>query len=279
MSIVKEKYSSNRVNLIYQMLCNEAEQAQPKEYDVRVDELKVVSRTSDPERFFQHEDFILPDTRYVTVCLYDGGSRRCTRYVLLLKEEESATKGALDGIEHTMGEKLQQERRQWQYELLQKENEDLKARLADAEEYQEQLQDTVRQMQGEKSSTTNKITETVLNFAGLYFSKNPQVLGGIPLLSDLVNSGSTPPQPQQSTETASYSKQESGDAGNIKPTEQNTTTLRKTLILLFPELYAEKVERIIQYLYVNNELADQLLRILQQACPDEEEEDETELAA
>ncbi|WP_142683023.1 hypothetical protein [Chitinophaga polysaccharea] len=280
MSIVKEKYGSNRVNLIYQILCNEAEQGQPKEYDVRIDELKVISRTSDPERFFQHEDFIQPETRCITICLYDGSSRRCTRYVLLLKEEEQTIKGTLDGIEHTINEKLQQERKQWEYEQLKGENEELKRQLDEAEEYQEQLQDTIQKLQTEKGTTTNKITDTLLNLAGLYLAKNPQALSGIPLLGDMIKPGNMPPQEHYGS--ASYSKQERNppdfDAGNgtRKPKEQDVAALRSILDAFFAMPQVEKVEHIIHYLYCNNGLADELLQMLQKADTVQGEEGEVD---
>ena len=51
MSIVKEKYHANRINLLYQMLLNDKEQGQLREYDIKVDDLKVVQRTNDHEHF------------------------------------------------------------------------------------------------------------------------------------------------------------------------------------------------------------------------------------
>ena len=39
MSMVNEKYNANRINLLYQMLLNDKEQGQPREYDIKVDDL------------------------------------------------------------------------------------------------------------------------------------------------------------------------------------------------------------------------------------------------
>ena len=113
MALAKEVYSANRVNLIYQLLKNEADNGTPKEYDVKVDELKVVSRTNDPERFYSHEEFVLPETRNITINIYDSKSHRCTRYILLLREEEPS-KQELSGIEKSINTKMLQERKKWE---------------------------------------------------------------------------------------------------------------------------------------------------------------------
>lgn len=275
MAIINEKYSTSRINMIYQMLRNEAEQGQPKEYDISVDELKVISRSNDPERFFQHEDFVQPETRNITICLYDGSSRRCTRYVLLMKEEPVA-KNALDGIEHTINEKLQQERRQWEYEQLRTENQELKQQIEDAEEYQDGLLQTIKQLEEQKGTTSSRITETILNLAGMYFAKNPQVLNGIPVLGELASSGSFSSQASQGT--ATYSKQDPSPdfAGNgtRKPEEKDVAALRSVLGAFFTIEQVEKVEQIIHYLYCNDHLADELLQMFQKADARQDEEGE-----
>lgn len=278
MSIVKEKYSPTRVNLIYQLLQDAVEEGQPKEYDIRVDELKVVSRTADPERFHLHEDYVQPDSRNITICLYDGSSRRCTRYVLLMREEEDSNKNVLDGVEQTITEKLQQEKRQWQYEQLQKENEALQQQIAEAEEYAGELQERIQLLETEKNNSSNRITETLVSLAGVYLSKHPNALNGIPLLGDLVNTDT----PQQlaghpPAANASFKKQEPAPTGSKPPefagkvTVEHIEALRRALIPFFSDHYLPKVEDILNYLYRNNAYIDQLL----DSAGEEEEPDVT----
>ena len=145
MALAKEMYSANRVNLIYQLLKNEADNGTPKEYDVKVDELKVVSRTNDPERFYSHEEFVLPETRNITINIYDSKSHRCTRYILLLREEEPS-KQELSGIEKSINTKMLQERKKWEYDQLKKEYDDLKEQLDESEEYADALKTKIDQV-------------------------------------------------------------------------------------------------------------------------------------
>lgn len=98
MAILKEKYAGSKINLLYQLLQSDYEDGRPREYDISVDDLKVVRRTTDPEKFFTHEDFVSGETKYITIILYEGTSKRNTRHVYYLKEgaeEEKATLSAL----------------------------------------------------------------------------------------------------------------------------------------------------------------------------------------
>lgn len=277
MSIVKEKYSPNRVNLIHQILVSEADVGKPKEYDIRIDELKVVSRTADPERFFTHEDFVQADTRSITVCLYDGASRRCTRYVLLLREEDTKHKSALAGIENTITEKLAQEKSRWQYEQVLKENEALKAQLEEAEEYGDELEQRIQQMEAEKNTSTNRITETLVGLAGAYISKNPDALNGIPLLGALAGSGTAASATQTTSQThgeeygASFSKVERRGAERQDgvpqgpPTIENREELRRALLPFFTDEQIPKVEGVMAHFVASPNTIDEVLYLFQQA--------------
>ncbi len=194
MSIVIEKYTANRVNLLHQMLVNDAEQGQPRDYEIKVDDLKVVQRTDDPERFHQHEEFVQPDTQCITISIFDGGSRRCAKYQLYLGDTRPNLKEAtLSGIEDTIQEKITAERRQWEYEQIKKEKEDLEKQLAEAEEYAEDLEKALKATREEFDALKQKrvgMAEMnagkMLGFAADYLVKNQSSLvKKMPLLSGL----------------------------------------------------------------------------------------------
>jgi uncharacterized phage-like protein YoqJ len=89
MSNDRIKYSEEKINLIYKMLIKEKEAGNIKEYDIRVDGLKVISRTSNPDRFMTYKEYILPDTEAIRVNIYDGKSNRCSHYTYTLLDEIS----------------------------------------------------------------------------------------------------------------------------------------------------------------------------------------------
>lgn len=275
MSVIKDKYSDTKINLIYQMLLGEKEAGNLKEYDIRIDDLKVVSRTSDPERFFAHEDFIQENTRNVTVCLYDGASRRCTRYMLLLSEEDPQHQ-TLSGIERTISEKIVLERDKWEFEQLKTRYEEQTQQLRESEEYHGQLQERIRELEAEKASRPNKITDTIIGLAGMYLSKNPNALNGIPIIGGLLG-GAEPSEKvasDTSTETsaseveATFSAMKAEDepvyTGTI--TEADTARFFKALIPLFPEQHREKVSVINRYLFHNHHLVNEIHDLLADAA-------------
>ena len=182
MAIVKEKYSGAKINLLYQLLQADAEDGRPREYDITVDDLKVVRRTTDPEKFFSHEDFIREDTRYLTISLYEGSSKRNTRYVYYLKEGVEEEKATLSGIEQSMTEKMQQQRRLWDYELLQKENEQLKGELEEQEEYIEKLEKVLDEEKGKKASIKDNWGEVFSMALEGMVRRNTHLLNGIPMI-------------------------------------------------------------------------------------------------
>jgi hypothetical protein len=241
MSIVKEKYSSNRINLLHQMLLNDAEQGNPRNYDIKVDELKVVQRTDDPERFFLHEEFVQPETACITVNIYDGSSRRCTKYQLYFGDVHSgASTSTLSGIENTIKEKIGSERMQWEYEQIKKEKGALENKIGEAEEYIEELQEKLSAVHHELETLKNKRVSLaemnagkLIGFATDYLVKNhPAITRKIPILSglsglltgdeeegdSLIGIGND----NETVPSASFSKKEPAD-----PTKYDATTERK----------------------------------------------------
>lgn len=192
MSIVKEKYSSNRINMLHQILVNDHEQGYPRDFDIKVDELKVVQRTNDPERFFLHEEFVQPETACITINIYDGSSRRCTKYQLYFGEVQNNAV-TLSGIENTIQEKIGVERKNWEYDQLKKEKEDQAKQLADAEEYIDQLEERLSSVKAEYEEVKSKrvgMAEMnagrLIGFATEYIVKNhPAITRKLPLLSGL----------------------------------------------------------------------------------------------
>lgn len=184
MAIVKEKYAAPKINLLYQLLQGDAEEGRPREYDIAVDDLKVVRRTTDPERFFAHEDFIREDTRSVTITLYEGTSKRNTRYIYYLRDGEADDRGSLAGIEQSVNEKMQRERQQWNYELLQKENEELKSDIEEQEKYIEELQVALNEERNKKASIKSNWGEVFSIALEGMVRRNTHLLGNIPMIGE-----------------------------------------------------------------------------------------------
>lgn len=159
MSIIKSNYSSGKITLLRQLLENNAEAGTPSDYEIRVDGMKVVPRTNNPELFDNHEDFVNQDTAEITVIIYDGNSRRSTRHVMSMKEPKkdmppppAPTLSGLE-IEKMLEEKLKAQREAFALDLLKKENKELKEQIEETEDYTGKLEEAV----GVAKSNGNKI--------------------------------------------------------------------------------------------------------------------------
>jgi len=180
MAIVKEKYTAQKINLFFQLLQSDHEDGRPREYDICVDDLKVVRRTTDPEKFFSHEDFINEETKFITITLYEGTSKRNTRYVYNMKDGE--VENTLLGIEQTVNDKISAQRKQWDFEQLQKENEDLKGEMEEQNEYIEKLETMLEEERSKKASIKDNWSEVFsLALEGMV-RRNTHLLNGIPLI-------------------------------------------------------------------------------------------------
>ena len=269
MSIVNEKYSANRVNLIHQMLVNDASQGQLRDYEIKVDELKVVQRTGDPELFFHHEEFVQPTTQCITISIFDGGSRRCTKYQLYFGEAiANASAPTLSGIETTIKEKISQERALWECEQIKKENETLEKQLADSEEYSEELEKELMKTRREFEEFKQKRvgmaelnTGKMIGFAADYLVQNhPSLARKMPILSGLSGfltgddvtadtlTGTLNEKNDSSDVSASFSKKEQTAGKQKDPEIEARLAFFKQMEDAFTEPQLEQVLEIIEQL-------------------------------
>lgn len=147
MSIERIKFSKGRIALLKHSLQNSAKTGKPAEYEIFVDNIKIIPRTNNHELFDDFEGFMDNDTMTLTIVIYEGTSRRNRRFIFYLGDGKAGDDSqALSGeeIDRVIGEKVAAERKQWQYDLLKKENEELRGKLAEAEEYIELLENLVK---------------------------------------------------------------------------------------------------------------------------------------
>jgi|GEM_PF-2626615 len=277
MALIKEKYSPNGVNRIYQLLKNEAEKSTAKEYDVKVDNLKVVSRNNDPERFFEHEAFLLANSKSITINIYDGSSPRCARYMLLLAEEEP-DKAALSGIDKTISLRMQQERKSWEYDRQRQEIVRLSQELADMEKYADKLKDQLNQMAAEKQKMPGRMTETLIALAGAYISRNPNGLNGIPILGNLlggglqgqdgtvqvINDADMRTEAMEEEVAATFERQKEPEyTGEV--TTEDLDRLEDALIPVFADEYRDTVLTVLKVMYTNTHIIPEIASLLEDA--------------
>ncbi len=191
MSIYQNKYDNSKVGLLKQLLLNNEQNGKPIEYEIKVDDLKVVPRTTDASQFKLLEDAIYPDTKAVTIILYEGQGKSSDKHIFYLKENNVAESApALSGldVDKKVNEQLEAYKKLVAYEKLEEQNKELVNKLQEAEEYIEELEGKAEKLQEELIMEGKKklqvkgvhIGEIASVAAESLIRRNPQWLSRIP---------------------------------------------------------------------------------------------------
>lgn len=180
MPFINEKYSEQKIDNLYNFLQNSKEQGESEDYEIFVDAFKVVKRTNDLARFESYSNFIQPETKTVTIVIYDGTSPRNTKHVFTIKEDNTNGLSGVD-VDTRIEEKLRSEKEKWETDLLKKENEKLKTELSEAEAYIEELEENAEKAKDKKFRMGDV---NVGEFASVmlegFVRRNPQLLTKLP---------------------------------------------------------------------------------------------------
>lgn len=188
--ITQEKYDLVKIERLKHYLESAAEKGRPKFYEVFVDNLKAVDKTSDPEAFDEYQVYMGEDTRMVKVLIYTS-TEACPRndkFIFTVtspeKEREEKRRGELSGIE--VEEKIhavvQQERQKMATELLKKELLETKEELEEAESYIDELEKKLAEAKSTKAVQKESLGEVVSLALESMIRRNSHLLSGIPLV-------------------------------------------------------------------------------------------------
>src|ERR1035437_2591098 len=180
MPYIKEQYSERKIENLYNFLQSAKEQGDPEDFEIFVDAFKVVKRTNDLTRFESYTNFIQPETKELTIIIYDGTSPRNTKHVFTIKEDNKNGLSGVD-VDTRIEEKLRVEKERWETDLLKKENEKLKTELAEAEAYIDELEEDAEKAKDKKFRLGDV---NVGEFASVVLEgivrRNPQMLAKLP---------------------------------------------------------------------------------------------------
>lgn len=151
MATSHHKYTDGIVRHLGNILSAEAQKGTPKEYEIRVDGIKVVPRTSAIELFDSFTEFIHSDAATVTVLLFRGASQYSDKYVLSIGNNPMESQ-SLNGpeIEDRINHKLREAQREHELKGLKKENQKLRLKLKRKKKYISNLEDSLLEHQEKK---------------------------------------------------------------------------------------------------------------------------------
>jgi hypothetical protein len=292
----QEKYDLVKIERLKHFLESANEKGKPKFYEVFVDNLKAVDKTSDPEAFDEYLVYMSEDTRMVKVLIYTS-TENCPRNEKFIftvtspeKERDVRRKQELSGIEieEKIHSVVQMERDKMNTELLKKEIAQLKEELEESDTYIEQLEKKLEETRNTKATAKENLGEVFSLALENMIRRNTHLLGGIPLvgqgLAGVVEQdnkrleGAIANSPQAIEERqVTFKKMHESEkplSGNIISKEdQETLDYFKSLRQAFTEPELLQVLEIINTLSYTKECIPSVLDLLK-----EEDEGETENA-
>lgn len=196
--ITTERYDPVRIERIRHFLESSAEKGKPKFYEIFVDNLKAVDKTDDTGSFDEYKMYVDDNTQMIKILIYTS-TENCPRndkFIFAVRNpQEEKKQEQLNGIEiqSKIDTAIQQERERNHALQLQKELEETKSKLEDAEEYADALEEKLANFQQEfqqykakRIGISEMNTGKLVGYATGYMIKSyPSLVQKIPMLSTL----------------------------------------------------------------------------------------------
>lgn len=184
----KTKYDHLKIEKVKHLILSSHQKDIPKEYEIFVDEMKVVDRTSDLDEFDSYQDFLDEETDHVRIIVYYApNSPRNQQFLFEIKTSQPTfSNSELSGIDidNKIGERIYAERLKWETEQKQKEQlkeiESLTARLKEAEDYITTLENNVEDLKVNGTKVKAGWGEIASVALEGIIRRNPQILSAIP---------------------------------------------------------------------------------------------------
>jgi len=289
----QEKYDLVKIEKLKHYLESANEKGKPKFYEIFVDNLKAVDKTSDPDAFDEYLVYMSEDTRMVKVLIYTS-TESCPRndkflFTVTSSEKDEKKKQELSGIEieEKIHSVVQMERDKMSTELMKKEIDRLKGELNESEEYIEELEKKLEETRALKATSKENLGEVFSIALENIVRRNTHLLGGIPLVGQGL-AGIVEQDNKRLEETAQNSLQaiEERNASFKRKTEdevmppknslskedQETLNYFKTLRQTFSEKELVQIFEIICALSYDKESIQTVLELLSEEDEKENEE-------
>lgn len=272
-NITTEKYSLPRIERIKHYLESCAEKSRPRYYEIYVDNLKAVDKTDDIAVFDEYQVYVDENTQMVKILIYTSteNSPRNDKFIFTMNQQ-GGKQETLDGaeVETRISNAIQQERDRNQLTGLQKELEDTKQELAEAEEYIEKLEEQVENTQKElgelkerKVALSEMSAGKVVGYVTEYLVQNhPAVakkIPGISALSGLLTGNEGMEAEDERTEAAaSFSRKQGMNGVEKDPSDAIKLQLFGQMEKAFSDFQLKQVVEILHGLMNQPELIETL---------------------
>ena len=260
--ISKQKYDPAQVQKLADLVRLYRDREQPFDYEIIVDGLKVVRRTSDPEMFFLFENFVSADTKNVEIIFYNGNSNVNEKRMFTFIDDEPE-KG-LSGIEidNRIQEQVEKQKKEWEYDLIRKENKDLKDEVAELEKEVEQLEKANEELVNSQSPLKGFLGEVGSSFVESFIRRNPNMLKGIPggeALAGLIDTDNKRKDQEDESPESEVTFKPKADSNSLSDEDQAAITFVNQLKSQFTKQEFDKLLLILQTLADDKSKIDLIL--------------------
>lgn len=183
MPVTNDVYDQLKIDKLKHFLEAQAEKGQAKPFEIFVDNLKVVSKTEDPQEFDSYEFYMNEDTEKVRILIYNSNlSPRNDQYCFMVQRNKvEKSLNGLGEIEGIIQEKLAARDREHEMNKLREELETTRQELEETEDYAEKLEKEIAYLKENKFKLGNiNIGELASVALEGIVRRNPQILTKLP---------------------------------------------------------------------------------------------------
>lgn len=250
--ISKQKYDPAQVQKLADLVRLYRDREQPFDYEIVVDGLKVVRRTSDPEMFFVFENFVTADTKNVEIIFYNGNSNVNEKRMFTFIDEEPE-KG-LSGVEvdARIQESREQLRKEFEHERIQKENKELKGKVEELEKEIDDLEKANEELINSQSPLKGFLGEIGSSLVESFIRRNPNVIKGLPggeALAGLIETDNKRREQEEQTPESEVTFRPKSETGSeLSEEDRNAITFVNQLKTEFTKAEFDSILLILQTL-------------------------------
>lgn len=191
-----ESYNPDKIALIKQSLQQLVDAGTPRYYEIQVDGLKMVGKTTDLTRFDNYETHLSDETEEIKFMLYQGNSHKYDSFTHTFREDITPvpiTQTSLNAVPELVEDKIKQALRERDVVDYKKRITELEEELEENKDYVLTLENQVEELQGRLVEQTNlanaklnsnEIWLSLLRGGSEFIKRNPQVLSKIPYVGE-----------------------------------------------------------------------------------------------
>jgi frataxin-like iron-binding protein CyaY len=191
-----ETYNPDKIALIKQSLQQLVDAGTPRFYEIQVDGLKMVGKTTDLTRFDNYETYLSDETEEIKFMLYQGNSHKYDCFTHTFREDITPAplpKASLNAVPELVEDKIKQALRERDVVDYKKRITELEEELEENKDYVIALENQVETLQAKLTEQTNlanaklssnEIWLSLLKGGSDFIKRNPQVLSKIPYVGD-----------------------------------------------------------------------------------------------